>query len=102
MGTGGEIMQGECELKHCNHLGPHEEGACWVITQKDLERRPDELKFCGCKTDGNIRRFDHPLMGFMTPRSNDLFITKKCTNCGDVVLMPVKQDVCTQCTISPQ
>lgn len=81
----------------CAHENTFDEHLCWKVTEPDLEGLETEKKFCGAKVDGVIRRFDHPLMGFMEPKQNDHMITKKCAGCNQPVLLLLEEQLCQLC-----
>jgi len=88
----------------CFH-GPeeHEEGACWKVTQPQIESLPTIDKFCGCIGNGNTRRFNHRLMGFMVPHElGDLMITKECSGCHQVLNMLINEKLCMVCRDRPE
>lgn len=92
-------MQGKCEYKKCNHEDTHKEGHCWAITEKDLENLQTDEKYCPCGVDLSVRIFE--TLGYMIPRMEDYMVTKKCTGCGDIVLLLLTETVCEHCKILP-
>lgn len=81
----------------CNHEGQFDEHLCWVVTDQDLALEQTEEKFCPAKVDGVIRRFEHPLMGFMEPRQHDRMVTKYCLGCKKPFLLLVDENMCSDC-----
>lgn len=95
-------MTGTCQNGLCFHEDElHEEGVCWKLTDTNLEDIQSVHKFCLCKQDGTIRRYDHPRMGFMPFEVDDLMITKKCSDCGKDKLLTKNETLCMFCKEKP-
>jgi hypothetical protein len=86
----------------CFH-GPedHKGGACWKITQPQLENEPTIDKYCACIAAGNTRLFAD--MGFMQVQElGDRMITKICRGCGDAVNLLITEEFCMRCKDKPE
>lgn len=96
-------MTGTCNFEKCYHIQEeHDENICWHIV--DLNAAPNSqstAKYCQCRRGDVIRRYGHPKMGYMEATNLDNLITKKCSGCGDDVLLLVKETLCIFCKEKP-
>jgi len=92
------LLQGKkCEVRGCEHDESfHKEGVCWKITQENLNSKPVNTKYCPCKQDQNLIR-RHAITGYVESSQYDSMIPKKCSNCGEELLIRTDESICTIC-----